>query len=151
MPPVIHCVRHAQGAHSLSHTNHSMLDPELTPLGEVQCANLCSLLAEQQKHENIGLIVSSPLRRAIQTALVAFKPLVDRGYKVLALPGIQEVSDQPGDTGSDLAVIQAQLENMPIDWSMVEPGWNIKVRDCSFVSDRVLLIIVLGREMGTEC
>lgn len=134
MPPVIHCVRHAQGAHNLSHANHSMADPELTPLGEVQCARLCSLLSEKQKHEKIGLIVSSPLRRAIQTALVAFKPLIDRGYKVLALPGIQEVSDLPCDTGSDLALIQAEFEKMPVDWSMVEPGWNAKVRDAALPS-----------------
>jgi broad specificity phosphatase PhoE len=111
-----------------------MADPELTPLGEVQCARLCSLLSEKQKHEKIGLIVSSPLRRAIQTALVAFKPLIDRGYKVLALPGIQEVSDLPCDTGSDLALIQAEFEKMPVDWSMVEPGWNAKVRDAALPS-----------------
>ena len=36
----LHLVRHAQGFHNLSAANQQLPDPDLTPLGESQCAAL---------------------------------------------------------------------------------------------------------------
>lgn len=125
MSPIVHFVRHAQGVHNLSHSNHHLLDPELTPLGEKQAR---ALGATFPALENIQLILSSPLRRTIQTALLAFPSQVGNGaLQVIAWPEVQEASDLNCDTGSDLLDIKAKFEKLPVDFTLVEPGWHIKV------------------------
>lgn len=141
MSPILHCVRHAQGVHNLSHANHHLPDPELTPLGEEQAG---ALGARFPALENIQLILSSPLRRAIQTALLAFpSKMGDGGLQVIAWPEVQEASDLICDTGRDLLEIKAEFEKLPVDFTVVEPGWHIKVRV------RGLICLVLGKAKRT--
>ncbi|KAF5659332.1 histidine phosphatase clade-1 [Fusarium denticulatum] len=125
MPPIIHFVRHGQGVHNLSHANHDLPDPELTPLGEEQAKALTTRFPELA---NVELILSSPLQRTIQTALLAFPLKLKAGMKVLAWSEVQEASDLICDTGSRLPDIQARFHGLPVDFSLIEPDWNLKVR-----------------------
>lgn len=110
-------MRHAQGVHSLSHANHHLPDPELTPLGEEQAGPLG---ARFPALENIQLILSSLLQLAIQTALLAFLSKVgDGGLQVIAWPEVQEASDLICDTGRDLLEIKAQTSfHIFSEWSL---------------------------------
>lgn len=130
MSPIIHCVRHGQGVHNLSHANHHLPDPELTPLGEEQARSLC---AKYPKLANVQLIVSSPLRRTLQTALLAFPSQLEGGLQVLALPEMQEASNLICDTGRDLLDVKADFEQLPVNFDVVETGWHVKVCDSSFL------------------
>ena len=139
MPPIIHCVRHAQGMfdnfppksqiltgkgyHNLSVENHVMPDPSLTPFGKEQCRGLAEKFPY---HDSIDLLVASPLRRTIYTALLGFKPEIDRGMTVIALPEVQETADVPCDTGSNIDVLQDEMKQNPVDLSRVAEGWNSK-------------------------
>ncbi|KAL1960115.1 hypothetical protein VTO42DRAFT_287 [Malbranchea cinnamomea] len=126
MPPTLHCVRHAQGYHNLTPANHVIHDPLLTPHGETQCKNL---LANFPYHDDVDLVVASPLRRTLYTALLAFeKPIREKGLKVIALPDLQETSDVPCDLGSDLAALETEVreKDLPVDLSLVTEGWNDK-------------------------
>lgn len=120
MAPTLHCVRHAQGYHNLSVANHSIHDPLLTNFGEEQCRML------QKRFPNMGsvdLIVASPLKRTINTALIAFEPVIkEKGLKVIALPELQETSDLPCDTGSSPELLAKEYEGKPVDLSLVRPG-----------------------------
>lgn len=118
MSPIVHCVRHAQGIHNLSHANHNLPDPELTPLGEEQARELGATFPSLR---DVHLILSSPLRRAIQTALLAFPSQIKDGLQVVAWPEVQEASDLICDTGSDLRDIEAVFEKSPVDFSLVAP------------------------------
>lgn len=44
---------------------------------------------------------------------------------------MQETSDYPCDTGSDVDELRAEMnaENLPVDLCLVEEGWNIKTLD----------------------
>lgn len=126
MPPVIHCVRHAQGVHNLSHANHNILDPCLTDLGEKQSLDIANNYSGV--FDDASLVLASPLRRTISTALLAFKTILGSYGKVLAWPAIQEASDLPCDTGSDVTELQAEFDSSSVDLTLVEPGWQIKVR-----------------------
>ncbi|KAK2735014.1 hypothetical protein FQN57_001390 [Myotisia sp. PD_48] len=129
MAPVIHCVRHAQGFHNLNIANHVMQDPLLTPQGELQCTHL---RANFPYHSDIELVVASPLRRTIYTALLTFeKPIKERGLKIVALPELQETSDVPCDVGSDLADLRKEVEekDLPVDLSLIPEDWNDKTQD----------------------
>ncbi len=139
MAPLVHCVRHAQGGtsqlvplckllkpsgyHNLSVANHSMLDPSLTPFGEQQCREL---VEKFPFHDSIDLLVASPLRRTIYTTLLGFKPEIERGMTVIALPEIQETADVPCDTGTDIGLLKKEMEGKPVDLSRVMEGWNSK-------------------------
>lgn len=125
MPQIIHLVRHGQAVHNLCEANHVLPDTDLTALGQEQAKGLISKCPELA---NVDLIVSSPLRRTLQTTLLAFSSQLERGLQILALPKVQEVSDMNCDTGSDLNVIKVEFQQQPVDFSLVKPGWQIKVR-----------------------
>ncbi|KAL4873066.1 hypothetical protein BDV12DRAFT_116277 [Aspergillus spectabilis] len=127
MPAIVHCVRHAQGEHNLCTANHVIPDPLLTDLGNEQCTQLRDSFP---RHDKIDLIVASPLRRTIYTALQSFEPVfkANPNLKLILLPDIQETSDVPCDTGSDPEVLQKEIEEkgLPVDASLVVDGWNVK-------------------------
>ncbi|RBA13487.1 hypothetical protein FPRO05_02280 [Fusarium proliferatum] len=123
MPKTIHLVRHGQAVHNLGEAYNVLPDTDLTPLGQEQAKGLISSCPD---FANVDLIVSSPLRRTLQTTLLAFSSQLERGLQIVALPEVQEVSDMNCDTGSDLNVIKAEFQQHPVDFSLVEPGWHIK-------------------------
>ncbi|EFQ96778.1 phosphoglycerate mutase [Nannizzia gypsea CBS 118893] len=129
MPPVLHCVRHAQGFHNLCIENHVLQDPLLTPFGEEQCR---TLRANFPYHADVELIVASPLRRTIYTALHSFANIIqEKQLTIIALPEIQETSDVPCDTGSDLSDLKKEVEEkgLPVDLSLVPEDWNDKTTE----------------------
>lgn len=124
MAPKIHLVRHAQGLHNLSAENTKIHDPDLTPLGEQQCAEL------QEKfphHHGVDLIVASPIRRTLYTALLSFEDdIKKKQLTIIALPELQETSDLPCDTGSSLSHLAHEFAGKSIDFTHVQPGWTVK-------------------------
>jgi len=64
----IHLIRHGQALHNVSE-NWSIPDPILTDLGNFQASNLRNTF----HNISVNLIVTSPLRRTIQTAIEIFK------------------------------------------------------------------------------
>ncbi|KAI9827282.1 MAG: hypothetical protein M1832_005420 [Thelocarpon impressellum] len=123
MAPILHCVRHAQGYHNLSVANHTMPDPDLTPFGKEQC----KILAETfPHHDRVELLVASPLRRTLYTALLGFEAEVKRGMQVIALPNVQETADVPCDTGSPPEKLREEFKGQPVDLSRVTDGWDSK-------------------------
>lgn len=123
MPPILHCVRHGEGFHNLSVTNHMIHDPDLTPRGERQCLQMAETFPF---HNSVDLIVASPIRRTLYTALLCFPEELKRGFMILALPEAQEIEALPADTGSEIEELQKEFDGRPIDLSLVKKGWNTK-------------------------
>ncbi|KAI1159224.1 histidine phosphatase superfamily [Nemania serpens] len=96
MAPVIDIVRHAEARHNVE-GNH-IRDPSLTDKGVAQAEGLQKMYPHM---DQVGALISSPLRRAIQTTCVAFEPLVmQKAIPILLVPNLQEASARPSDTGS---------------------------------------------------
>jgi len=72
--------------------------------------------------DHIDLIVASPLRRAIQTALIGYKPFFDKGNKLLLMPDLQEVSDLPMDVGSTQEELREEFGDK-LDYSRMYEGY----------------------------
>ena len=100
-----------------------MPDPSLTAFGEEQCRQLVNNFPY---HDSIDLLVASPLRRTIYTTLLGFKPEVERGLRIIALPEVQETADVPCDTGTDADILKEEMKGKPVDLSRVNDGWNSK-------------------------
>ncbi|KZZ96666.1 phosphoglycerate mutase family protein [Moelleriella libera RCEF 2490] len=116
----IHLVRHAQGFHNLSEENESLHDPDLTPLGEQQCADL---RASFPSHDKLVRLVASPLRRTIYTAELSFgRPSL---HPIVLLDLLQEVSASPCDTGSSKAELAAEFGDK-VDLGSVRDAWTEK-------------------------
>lgn len=82
---------------------------------------------------NIRLIVASPMRRAIYTAIETFRTFLpdDHGRDIIALPLLQETTDFRCDIGSPSKDLQAEVEGskLPVDLkSLVGENWIVKVR-----------------------
>lgn len=142
MAPIVHIVRHAQGYHSVAKDGHLIQDPELTPRGVDQARELGDSFTHQENvsvrlkaprerdradgwPRKVQLLVASPMRRTIETCLIAFTPCIERGLKVVAMPLAQEATNEISDTGSSREKI-AELFGDKVDISHVEPGWNHK-------------------------
>lgn len=108
-----------------------MHDPLLTPFGEQQCEALRKTFPY---HDKISLLISSPFRRTIYTTIISFAPALANGHCqsiIIALPEIQETSDFPCDTGSDVDQLRKEMneKQAPVDLSLVKEGWNVKTLD----------------------
>ncbi|KAF8246744.1 phosphoglycerate mutase-like protein, partial [Wilcoxina mikolae CBS 423.85] len=132
MPPtLITLVRHAEGHHNVNEQYH-LRDPYLTDLGTQQCLTLPSRFPPTPP---ISLLVTSPLKRTIQTTILGFPSPIACGVPVLALPELQETSDLPCDTGSDAGILAADPMlkttsaggKVNIDFSGLEEGWTSKM------------------------
>lgn len=78
-------------------------------------------------HSSVDLIVASPLKRTIYTALIAFaNDISEKKLKVLAVPELQETSDLPCDTGSSPVELEREFKDKPVSLELVKEGWNNK-------------------------
>jgi broad specificity phosphatase PhoE len=70
---VMHIIRHAQGYHNINndYKNPNNLDAELTEFGIQQCKELSKRLKDEKL--DVECIISSPMRRALQTAYHSFE------------------------------------------------------------------------------
>lgn len=97
----------------------------------------------QQKlpyQNDISLIVSSPLRRTLYTAILGFAPALANGHcqpNVIALPELQETSQNICDIGSDLDKLRDEIKEkrLPVDLSLVPERWNIKTDDSKWAAN----------------
>ncbi|KAF2107714.1 histidine phosphatase superfamily [Lophiotrema nucula] len=135
MSPTLYLVRHAEGYHNVDGQVY-IRDAVLTPNGRSQCANLQKTFPD---HDKIDLVLSSPMRRTIQTAVYSFAPtLARKEVPYLVIPKAQEVSRLPCDVGHDPEKLKVQIKELvqdaiedgfdvaKIDLSAVEEGWNSK-------------------------
>ncbi|KAJ5541087.1 hypothetical protein N7494_006163 [Penicillium frequentans] len=134
MAPILYLVRHGEGEHNLNNSHH-FRDAHLTDTGKDQCRDLRDTFPY---HDDISLILASPLRRTIQTAAHAFHLALKKRQVPFALvPKAQEISKQACDIGQDCDVLKAEIPQLiasgaagfdqaNLDTSLLEDGWNSK-------------------------
>jgi len=122
-PRIITLVRHGQAEHNVTR-NRQLHDPYLTPLGEAQCHELSKRFPSEPP---VDLLVSSPLKRAIQTTLLGFKKQVESGIKIELFAELQETTDWPSATGSSRDALEKEELFKGLDFSGLPDDWNSKV------------------------
>lgn len=148
MAPTIHLVRHAQGVHNLPGADGTIPDPDLTPLGEEQCARV---RADFPSHDRITHLVASPMRRTLYTCIHSFGPddadeeRRRKLYPVTALDLLQEVSEARCDTGSAPEKLAAEFGDR-VDVSGVDPKWTDKTNPESKFEPTMAKLVARARE-----
>ncbi|KAL5604280.1 uncharacterized protein BROUX77_004466 [Berkeleyomyces rouxiae] len=118
MPPTVVLIRHAEAAHNAT--------DKLTEKGEQQCR----MLHENLQQRFAGLdpkdvaVIVSPMRRTMQTVLIALDFLRQKGVPFVAIADWQETTAKPCDTGSDVSTLKAEFP--AIDFSEVDPVYPDK-------------------------
>lgn len=89
-------IRHGQGMHNTSMMGWELIDPPLTRKGEGQAQTLHEQLLAEPDFSSVELVITSPLTRAMQTALGGFD-----GVKVpfMVSPILRERLGAPCDVG----------------------------------------------------
>jgi len=115
----IYLVRHAESEHNVT-KDFSTRDPGLTELGFTQASALATDSVFPAL-SSVGVIVSSPLRRTIETTLAGFRDIIEGGGAKLILdPDLQERSELPCDTGSSVGELTERFPGL--DFSELERG-----------------------------
>jgi broad specificity phosphatase PhoE len=130
----IHLVRHAEAVHNAT-KDYSILDPPLTELGIQQAGQLVQKFT---RSASVGVVITSPLQRALQTTLAGFAHVLDRrnfargsaaggidgGARLVIDPNLQESSELPCDTGSERAVLETAFPG--VDFGVLGDNWQAK-------------------------
>lgn len=121
---IVHFVRHAEGHHNVAgrknpvfgYMSEELVDAQLTPKGIEQCEALRQKAKSSLR--NVELVVTSPLRRTMQTAMYTF-PFLKGAIPWIA---IEHVREQTGLHPCDRRLsITEHKENFPfIDFDLVE-------------------------------
>jgi len=136
-------VRHGQAEHNVLYESgqaeacKALLDPVLTDLGRQQASMVAqdqlvkSLLSIPENAPGcLELVVSSPLRRTVQTALGAVKPWIESvaGRRVLLNADLQETGDVRCDTGSPLEELKEYFKDDGglLNFDELWAGWHLK-------------------------
>lgn len=138
----LHLIRHAEGTHNPGHDT-TILDPPLTEKGIEQSLQLCQGFPFK---ESVGLVVTSPLRRTLQTARLGFQQSIDEKYyargsgagvqngaRLLLEPDVQAHSSRPCDTGSDIAALRSEFYDLP--WEILDLDPTFPAKEGLYASD----------------
>ncbi|KAJ2905519.1 phosphoglycerate mutase-like protein [Zalerion maritima] len=115
MPPALVLIRHAQALHNVN-KEYDIPDPVLSELGEKQCIDLREKLKTVLPTVGkVDLIMSSPMRRTLQTAKLGLNWLIESGLKIEANADWQENSAKPCDTGTNVSELAKDFPNVNFD------------------------------------
>lgn len=133
----VHLVRHAEGLHNLRN-DITIVDAPLSQRG----FDFAEDLGQQfvREHSNsVGAIISSPLRRTLQTSLTAFTRILDtsqypensnlgvgNGAMLSLDANLQEITDLPCNNGSPKVKLVAEFPRLSSEIERLNPNWHIK-------------------------
>lgn len=84
MPPTVLLIRHGQARHNCTE-EYDIPDPELTELGQQQCRALEQHLRQHLPlADKVECIITSPMRRTLETTTLGLDWLIKRGVPVEA-------------------------------------------------------------------
>lgn len=90
MPPISNPTSHPKLPYLPSTQDYQIHDPGLSELGRGQCRDLRKdIMGRIPKELDVGLIVVSPMIRTLETAMLAFEGLIDKGVPIVAHAGWQ--------------------------------------------------------------
>ncbi|KAI1122874.1 histidine phosphatase superfamily [Nemania abortiva] len=132
MAPTIHIVRHARALHQEwsggrdPHESYNIYrdvhDPELSHVGISECQTLATEMAVLGE---ITMVIASPMKRTIQTAIAAF-PSFTQSKQIVLHPDLQETGYGMVNTGSSPEELIQRFGTKLIDYRYMTRDWTEK-------------------------
>ncbi|KAF2962800.1 hypothetical protein GQX73_g10772 [Xylaria multiplex] len=119
MPPTIHIMRHAESEHNVIRPDgDNIRDPDLTVPGRAYAQGVVF-----PHMANVRVVISSPLRRAVDTALIVFGDLLqEQNAKLVVIPELKEAGFRPSNTGSPAQELREEF-GYAIQLGFLRDGW----------------------------
>ncbi|CAF0877049.1 unnamed protein product [Adineta ricciae] len=112
---IVYYMRHFEALHNVRPYDFSIRDPELSAQGQSQAASAIQVL---ETIPIIDLVVCSPLKRTLQTYLLMFGNR--RNLPLIIHPDIQEVCNEPCDTGSSVEDLKKTFPTLTSELDVFE-------------------------------
>jgi len=68
-------------------------------------------------------VLSSPLRRTLETTLISLTPVFLRGIEIIAWKDLREYGKAPCNDGTPLEMLKEEMKGLPIKWSLLKEGY----------------------------
>ena len=98
--------------------------------------------------DKVTHVLCSPLMRTVETALECFKPIFERGLKVILWSQIIEFGHGPTNRGDPVAELMKKMEGQPIDFTYLSDGWE---KAANRFSDRHERVKKVAQTLHTFC
>ena len=115
-------IRHGEGEHNVN-KDYTLKDPVLTEKGRAQATKMRE--ADIPGKLDTQLVVVSPLRRTLQTALYAFGESYPK-VKFYCNPLLQEIGECASDIGSERLLLKEWFGEEPYSFDELEDDWYEK-------------------------
>lgn len=114
----------AQGTHNVDQNGVTLRDPanhdaRLTPFGEQQCEALSLSLRRDGRVAGATLVVTSPLTRCVQTALLCFEGRVADDARFVAHESVRETLNFACDARRGSDALTREFASRGVDFSLV--------------------------------
>jgi hypothetical protein len=93
---------------------------------------------------SITHILTSPLRRTLETAFVSFQPVYDRGLRAITWGDLKEWGYAPCNIGAPVQKLQEQMPCLPLELRALTQGWE---HEEDFKGDRVTRAELVRKEL----
>ncbi|KAH7363910.1 histidine phosphatase superfamily [Rhexocercosporidium sp. MPI-PUGE-AT-0058] len=152
----IHLIRHAQAQHNYDPKTatpaqkalcRAFINPHLTPHGHAESLDLrhrfpyMSLLTH---------ILTSPLRRTLETTLIALEPAILQNIPTIAIEELREIGMGPSSTGTDISEVLRELGDMG-KWVLtdnVKENWEFNLEQRSEAEERAEKVKRMLKDLG---
>lgn len=123
---ILYMVRHAQARHNVQPCDYSITDPPLTALGTQQALRIRDTVPADQLSK-CRQIISSPMRRCMQTMQTAFSRMLEWGsLNVELLPQLQETGVVNCDVGSSPLQLLEWFPELSSEVAKLPQNWFVK-------------------------
>lgn len=123
MSKTVHLIRHGQSTFNAYMSLHGRdpmyFDAPLSPLGQQQADDL----ADQVRDMDIGLVVTTPFTRAIQTARAGFRE--KRDVPMLVNPYHRELLAASCDVGRSPTLLASEFPDLDFT-ALTDPWWHVQ-------------------------
>ncbi|KAG4433066.1 hypothetical protein IFR05_011460 [Cadophora sp. M221] len=152
----IHLIRHARAQHNYDSKtatpaqksfHRSFLNPSLTPHGRAEALDLLSRFPYMHL---LTHILTSPLRRALETTILALEPAIRNGIHPIIIAELREVGMGKSSTGTDISTVLKKLGELGelVMTDTLQPGWEFNVEQRYEADERAEKVKGMLKELG---
>ncbi|KAH6709060.1 hypothetical protein BKA61DRAFT_677962 [Leptodontidium sp. MPI-SDFR-AT-0119] len=152
----IHLIRHARAQHNYDpktatpaqkSIHRAFLNPSLTPQGRAEALDLLSRFPYMHL---LTHILTSPLRRTLETTILALEPAIRNGIHPIVIEELREVGMGTTSTGTEISGVLRELGELGdlVMTDTLKPDWEFNLEQRYEADERAEKAKCMLKELG---